>query len=315
VFLYLFAVITVVGFKDQYALAGKHDCSDLISCFKLQIDYGLVNPPEWVGDGYIDPYISADAESTSYGHISSIIAGSVFNFSYIILINLVLQAIISGLIIDTFSEMRAESDEIEVDIREKCFICSIDRDEFEQLDIPFVEHVKSEHNMWQYIWFIIYLESKDPLSYTGPEQYLSENLTDKNGFVRLGPIRKSLSIKLKAGNAKEKINLKSVMETIRETKVISTDTKKNVKKSEKFTKDNHKHLSGLKSKLSEIEKLLAKSVKTSSGDMADFKHEVNSKFEAIMNKLNETKNGDKNTLHDVDTSHHDEVKSNTEDDA
>lgn len=154
IFLYLFAVITIVGFEDQYALAGKSACKDLISCFKLQIDYGLVNPPEWVGDGYIDPWISADAEETSYGHIASIIAGSVFNFSYIILINLVLQAIISGLIIDTFSEMRAESEEIEVDIREKCFICSIERDEFEQLDIPFVEHTKTEHNMWQYIWFM-----------------------------------------------------------------------------------------------------------------------------------------------------------------
>jgi hypothetical protein len=53
--------------------------------------------------------------------------GTTFNFTYIILINLVLQAIISGLIIDTFGEMRSENEAIEDDIRERCFICSIDR--------------------------------------------------------------------------------------------------------------------------------------------------------------------------------------------
>lgn len=34
--------------------------------------------------------------------------------------------------------------------------------------------------MWHYIWFTIYMESKDPLSYTGPEQYVYQNLVDKN---------------------------------------------------------------------------------------------------------------------------------------
>ena len=284
IFLYLFAVITIVTFKNQYALAGKSACNDLVSCFKLQFDYGLVNPPEWVGDGYIDPYISADAESSSYGHIGSILAGSLFNFSYIILINLVLQAIISGLIIDTFSEMRAESEEIEVDIREKCFICSIDRDEFEQLDIPFVEHVKSEHNMWQYIWFMIYLESKDPLSYTGPEQYIAENLTDKNGFVRLGPIRKSLSIALKAGKAKEKINLGTILENIRQAQAISSSVKTQVEVCTKLTKDNQKSSSQQKSKLSDMEKLLKKSTETvvkTSGDVAELQRQSNTNFEKI----------------------------------
>ena len=33
--------------------------------------------------------------------------------------------------------------------------------------------------MWQYVWFKIYLDLKDPLSYTGPEQYASLLMTDK----------------------------------------------------------------------------------------------------------------------------------------
>jgi hypothetical protein len=54
------------------------------------------------------------------------------------------------------------------------------RDEFEQAGISFKEHTKSEHNMWNYLWFLIYLESIDPLSYTGPEFYASKFIVDKS---------------------------------------------------------------------------------------------------------------------------------------
>ena len=127
ILLYLYSVITIVFFPNQYGLAGHMACGDIISCFKLQIDYGLVNPPEWIGEGYIDPYVGKFYEVTTYGYVLSILGGTAFNFTYIILINLVLQAIISGLIIDTFGEMRAENEAIEDDIKERCFMCSIER--------------------------------------------------------------------------------------------------------------------------------------------------------------------------------------------
>lgn len=127
ILLYMYSVVTIAFFKNQYGLAGQFDCNDLISCFKLQIDYGLVNPPEWIGNGYINPFYGRPIETTTYGYVIGMLGGSVFNFTYIILINLVLQAIISGLIIDTFGEMRAESEAIEDDIRDRCFMCNIER--------------------------------------------------------------------------------------------------------------------------------------------------------------------------------------------
>ena len=75
----------------------------------------------------ISPYTGREVITTTYGYIISLIMGSIYNWVFIILINLVLQAIISGLIIDTFSEMRAENEEIEMDIRAGCFICSIEK--------------------------------------------------------------------------------------------------------------------------------------------------------------------------------------------
>lgn len=43
------------------------------------------------------------------------------------------------------------------------------RDEFEQAGVSYEEHISDEHNMWKYIWFLIYLELKDPLSFSAPE--------------------------------------------------------------------------------------------------------------------------------------------------
>jgi hypothetical protein len=36
----------------------------------------------------------------------------------------------------------------------------------------FSEHVQNDHNMWKYLWYIIYLEERSPMEYTGLEQFV-----------------------------------------------------------------------------------------------------------------------------------------------
>jgi len=48
--------------------------------------------------------------------------GIAYNFSYVIIINLILTAIISGIIIDSFSEKRTRNAEIDDDTKNRCFI-------------------------------------------------------------------------------------------------------------------------------------------------------------------------------------------------
>lgn len=52
-----------------------------------------------------------------------------------------MTAIISGIIIDTFSEMRSRSQFIQEDTVDRCFICNIDRDDFEKLGLDFSKHI------------------------------------------------------------------------------------------------------------------------------------------------------------------------------
>ena len=73
------------------------------------------------------PQVQKWAVSSPSGFVFMSMAGTMFNFLYILLINLVLQAIIAGLIIDAFSELRDESESILRDTVSGCFVCSIKR--------------------------------------------------------------------------------------------------------------------------------------------------------------------------------------------
>ena len=46
-----------------------------------------------------------------------------FDFSFFVLINIVLLNIIFGIIIDTFGELRDQRNELEDEILNKCYIC------------------------------------------------------------------------------------------------------------------------------------------------------------------------------------------------
>ena len=193
-FLYFFSVLAYLFFPNQYDLSGHMNCNDIGSCFKVHLDYGFNNPPNWYPTTYIKPDIIGLNMGTELGILISKFTGTIYNLIYTILINLVLQAIVSGLIIDTFSSMRVKNEQIQQDIKEKCFICSIDRDELEQAGLSFLNHIKVEHNMWKYLWFKIYLESKDPLNYTGPEFYANQQFLERQTFVRLMPLKRSLAL-------------------------------------------------------------------------------------------------------------------------
>ena len=62
-------------------------------------------------------------------------------------------AIITGIIIDTFGELRSSKADIEKDESNNCFVCSLKRDQFERKSIKFAEHIETEHNRWNYIYY------------------------------------------------------------------------------------------------------------------------------------------------------------------
>lgn len=50
----------------------------------------------------------------------------------------------------------------------------LERDKFDNKTVSFEEHIKSEHNMWHYLYLIVLVRVKDPTEYTGPESYVAQ---------------------------------------------------------------------------------------------------------------------------------------------
>lgn len=98
------------------------DCSNLLNCLRVHFDYGLVYQPVW----YEVPVPAS---------------GILWTFLFNLFCNIILTAIISGIIIDTFGERREKEEMIKDDTQNKCFICNIDREEFDRYGEDFNEHI------------------------------------------------------------------------------------------------------------------------------------------------------------------------------
>lgn len=48
----------------------------------------------------------------------------------------------------------------------------LNRSAFDNKTVSFEEHIKHEHNMWHYLYFIVLVKVKDPTEFTGPESYV-----------------------------------------------------------------------------------------------------------------------------------------------
>lgn len=102
----------------------------------------------------------------------------IFHFTFDLAIRFVLLNVIRGITVDTFSELRIAKILRLQDTLETCFICGINKQTFDRdrLSHGFVHHIKYEHNMWNYLFFIIYLWEQDKDDDDGLEQYVRRSI-------------------------------------------------------------------------------------------------------------------------------------------
>lgn len=55
-----------------------------------------------------------------------------------------------------------------------CTPTGLERDKFDNKTVSFEEHIKFEHNMWNYLYFIVLVRVKNKTDYTGPESYVAQ---------------------------------------------------------------------------------------------------------------------------------------------
>jgi hypothetical protein len=86
-----------------------------------------------------------------------------FSVSFYIIVIVILLNIIFGIIVDTFAQLRDKKNLNDKDKRTSCFICSLSQNKFDQGTYSFETHTKEDHNQWNYLYFIMHLQSKELL--------------------------------------------------------------------------------------------------------------------------------------------------------
>lgn len=97
-----------------------------------------------------------------------------------IVINVIFMNIIFGIIIDTYKLLRSQSNQLLQEKSTLCYVCYLTRTEFDKEQKDFKEHIKNNHNLWNYIFFVYYLHNKLQTEYTGVEAEIRRKLNRKD---------------------------------------------------------------------------------------------------------------------------------------
>lgn len=186
---YFFSLTAFYLFSDRF----NGTCDNLITCFSIIFDYMYKN------DGGITSLFApgGNDELVSFYGINYILNwGSLWDFLYVFLIITLLFSIVSGIIIDTFGLLRDEEDERRRSKRDYCLICSIDRATIDKMSAlhnhGYLHHINFEHNLWNYIFFISYLQEKNRNYFLGIEKEIFDKLAIHE--ISWLPLNRSLSI-------------------------------------------------------------------------------------------------------------------------
>ena len=100
---------------------------------------------------------------------------------------------INGVIVSTFSQIREDSTKKLDDMKNKCYICSIKREDFEKFQIQFEKHTTIDHNYITYIQFLIFLKFFNEKEMDSDQSYIISCI--KNKEIGCFPIGRALALK------------------------------------------------------------------------------------------------------------------------
>ncbi|XP_076124341.1 inositol 1,4,5-trisphosphate-gated calcium channel ITPR1 isoform X1 [Alosa pseudoharengus] len=148
---------------------GERACDTLLMCIITVLSHGLRS-----GGGVGDVLRKPSKEEPLFA------ARVVYDLLFFFMVIIIVLNLIFGVIIDTFADLRSEKQKKEEVLKTTCFICGLERDKFDNKTVTFEEHIKEEHNLWHYLFFIVLVKVKDSTEYTGPESYVAQMIKEHN---------------------------------------------------------------------------------------------------------------------------------------
>ena len=160
---------------------GESMCQSLWQCFLTVLDLG---PRLSGGIGDVLLKFTFEDKAKWYGRFF-------MDLSYFLVFRITLLNIILGTIIDAFAQMREKNKFRDADKRNKCLICSIERQVLDRAN-GFERHLEEDHNIWHYIYFLVHLKNKDPTEWNGSESHCA-SLLQKNDISWV-PLHRAMSL-------------------------------------------------------------------------------------------------------------------------
>ncbi|KAG2373818.1 hypothetical protein C9374_011703 [Naegleria lovaniensis] len=203
--LFFFGTLYFSFFSQDFVTSktSTKTCEDMLSCYVTMLDYGFRGESFWE-----DIY-----------PVNNSVQRAILDLAFLLLVVVLLTNVVFGVILDSFEVLRNEREDRKKDIKDKCFICGLERTKFDTKaneGITFEKHVKEEHYLWNYVYFLIYLYQKPITEYTGTEQYIYERCEDNDDINSFFPIFRSLSLEQ---SEQLQQTLKSAVATASATKI------------------------------------------------------------------------------------------------
>ncbi|XP_072162212.1 ryanodine receptor isoform X2 [Bemisia tabaci] len=164
IIVYIYTVIAFNFFRKFYVQEEDDNvdmkCHNMLTCFVFHLYKGVR-----AGGGIGDEIEPPDGDDYEVYRI-------MFDITFFFFVIVILLAIIQGLIIDAFGELRDQLESVKDDMESNCFICGIGKDFFDTVPHGFDTHVQQEHNLANYMFFLMHLINKPDTEYTGQETYV-----------------------------------------------------------------------------------------------------------------------------------------------
>uniref|UniRef100_A0A8D0EDW9 Inositol 1,4,5-trisphosphate receptor n=1 Tax=Salvator merianae TaxID=96440 RepID=A0A8D0EDW9_SALMN len=155
--------------EDETEDNTERACDTLLMCIVTVLNHGLRN-----GGGVGDILRKPSKDESLFP------ARVIYDLLFFFIVIIIVLNLIFGVIIDTFADLRSEKQKKEEILKTTCFICGLERDKFDNKTVSFEEHITLEHNMWNYLYFIVLVRVKNKTDYTGPESYVAQMIKNKN---------------------------------------------------------------------------------------------------------------------------------------
>jgi inositol 1,4,5-triphosphate receptor type 1 len=183
---YMYAVFSFAILPNYFNPENDQFCQTVFQCFITITRLGFLDT---LGTGI--PIRPSDAYAPNFTVVGF---RTVYDLIFFIVVTTLGLNIVVAILVDRFSDLREERDKIDDDNESRCFICSIKKDVFERHGKDYQKHWQSDHNVWSYVDFILYLDTLHPNDRNALEKFVSQKVPSAEnpaGSIDFFPIFKA----------------------------------------------------------------------------------------------------------------------------